>query len=30
VTNPPVAVGNTLQVIIANPPGNQFYRLVQP
>jgi len=29
-TNLPAVVGNTLQVILAHPPGNQFYRLAQP
>jgi hypothetical protein len=30
VTNAPVAVGNTFQVIIADPTGDEFYRLAQP
>jgi hypothetical protein len=30
VTNPPVVVGDTLQVILATPPGDRFYRLAQP
>jgi hypothetical protein len=30
VTNPPVVVGDALQIIIANPPGDQFYRLARP
>ena len=30
VTNLPVVVGDTLRIIIALPPGDQFYRLAQP